>query len=98
MHDMEQLVEQHIREYESRQKHIDELLQRAKKHAQEKPELHDDLTQIQDRHEQMVSNMQEFKEGRIDEQAVQAIEQAGPMGVWFGLISELETLIEELEK
>ena len=98
MHDMEQLVEQHIREYESRQKHIDELLQRAKKHAQEKPELHEDLTLIQDRHEQMVSNMQEFKEGRIDEQAVQAIEQAGPMGVWFGLISELETLIEELEK
>ena len=98
MHDKEQLVEQHIREYESRQKHIDELLQRAKKHAQDRPELHEDLTLIQDKHEEMVSSVQDLKQGRIDEQAIQAIEQAGPMGVWYGLISELETLLEGLEK
>ena len=98
MHDMEQLVEQHIREYESRQKHIDELLQRAEKHAQDKPELHEDLTQIEGKYEEMVNKVQDFKQGHIDEQAIQAIEEAGPMGVWFGLISELETLIEELEK
>ncbi len=98
MQDKEHLVDQHIREFESRQKHIDELLQRAEQHAKDKPELHEDLTQIEGKYEEMVNSVQDFKQGNIDEQAIKAIEEAGPMGVWFGLVSELETLIEELEK
>ena len=98
MQDKEHLVDQHILEYESRQKHVDELLERAEKHVEGKSEHKDSLAAIKTRHEEMVGNVVDFKQGKVDEHAVQAIEQAGPMGVWFGLISELESLLEILER
>jgi len=98
MQDKEHLVDQHIREYESRQRHVDELLERAEKHIANQPEHQESLSEIKARHDEMVGSVQSFKQGKANKQAVQAIEQAGPMGVWFGLISELESLLEVLEK
>ncbi|MCW8963671.1 MAG: hypothetical protein OQL16_07725 [Gammaproteobacteria bacterium] len=98
MQDREHLVDQHIREYESRQRHVDELLERAEKHIESKPEHQESLSEIKARHDAMVGSVQDFKQGKVNQQAVQAIQQAGPMGVWFGLISELESLLEILEK
>lgn len=98
MEGWEQLIEHHIREYESRQKHMDELLERAEKEVEDRPELKGDLSAIKSKHDEMVDSVADFKQGKVDKHAVEAIETAGPMGVWFGLISELETLIEGLEK
>ena len=98
MHSKEQLVELHIREYESRQKHVDELLHAVKKHAENKPELHDDLKAFSEKRDDLSEDLAALKQRPIDEWAVHEIEDAGPMGIWYGLISELETLIERIEK
>ena len=98
MHDKEHLVNEHVKEYESRQLHVDELLQRAEQHVADQPELEEDLNTIKSRHDEMVSHVHDFRQGKVDEQAIKAIETAGPMGIWYGLISELETLIEGLKK
>ena len=93
----EQLVNQHIREFESRQHHIDELLLHARQHAARLPFLKKDLLGIENRHQKLLCDLSEMKQGRIDHDAIQDIEQAGPMGIWFGLIDELETFIERTE-
>jgi hypothetical protein len=42
----------------------------------------------------MVCKLNEMKHGKIDDHAIEDIERAGPMGIWFGLIDELETFLE----
>ena len=98
MHSKEQLVELHIREYESRQKHVDELLHTVREHAENKPELHNNLKAFREQRDGLSEELTELKQRPIDEWAVHEIEDAGPMGIWYGLISELETLIERVEK
>ena len=93
----EQLVDQHIREFESRQAHIDELLGKARTHATSVPVVKDDLISIESKYEKLLCDLHELKQGNYQEHAIEAIEDAGPMGVWFGLVSELESLIEDLE-
>ncbi len=97
MQGKEHLVEQHIREYESRQRHIEELMEKAKAVAEE-PHHVEDLTVLSGSHEEHVVNVEKLKQGHHDEDTVQAIEDAGPMGIWYGLISELEAFIERAEK
>ena len=98
MHGREHLVDQHIMEFESRQRHVDELLQRAERRVEDRPELQDDLTVLQTRHTEPTSHEEDFRQGEINAQAVKAIKEAGPMGIWYGVISELESLLEGLEK
>ena len=98
MHSKEQLVELHIREYESRQKHVDELLHTVREHAENKPELQNDLKAFREKRDGLSEELTELKQRPIDEWAIHEIEDAGPMGIWYGLISELETLIERVEK
>ena len=93
----EQLIEQHIREFESRQSHIDELLEKARAHATRIPVVKDDLISIEGKYEKLLCDLHEIKRGNYQEHAIEAIKDAGPMGVWFGLVSELESLIENLE-
>lgn len=93
----EQLVNEHIQEFESRQHHIEELLDRARSHAEKIPVLKEDLIKIETRHDDLMCSLKEMKQGRFDEKAIQDIESAGPMGVWYGLVDELETLIERTE-
>ena len=94
MRTREQLVNQHIQEFDSRQHHIDELLERARQHAKHFPFLKEDLIEIENRHNDLICRLDEMRHGNIDEHAIKDIEQAGPMGIWFGLIDELETFIE----
>ena len=98
MTSIEQLVEQHIQEFESRQAHIDELLEKARHHASDIPVVKDDLISIESKYEALLCDLNELKQGNYQDKAIEAIENAGPMGVWFGLISELESLIENVEK
>lgn len=98
MQNREHLIDQHIREYESRQKHVDELIQRAHEHAEGQPDAKQDLDKLVGKHGKLVSGLEDLKQGKVDPHAVEAIEEAGPMGVWFGLVSELETFIEGVEK
>ena len=98
MSSKEQLVDQHIREFESRQAHLDELLAKVRQHATDCPVVKVYLISIESKYEALLCDLDELKQGNYQDPAIEAIEEAGPMGVWYGLISELESLIEDLEK
>lgn len=53
MQTKEHLIEQHIREFESRQRHIEEVFQREKQQAESESNLQDDLSTLQNKHDEV---------------------------------------------
>lgn len=95
-----QLVEQHIREYQSRMRHIDELMERAQKEITEKPaeSVHEELEQVRLQREKLVSLYEELKLSSTEEWRKEEIIKSGPMGIWDALGQQLERLVERLER
>ena len=94
-----ELVEQHIREHESRLKHIDELLQRTRKATDKKDENKDidaDLEEAERDREQLYEHIQTVKQSP-QYWAKNALDKAGPMGVWDAVAQRLEKLVERIE-
>lgn len=91
------LTEQHITEYTSRLKHIDELLTRARGGiTDEKHELATDLKEISAKREELASHLEEMRLKSREAQQESEIEQAGPMGIWDAVTQQLEKLVERL--
>ena len=94
-----ELVEQHILQHESRLKHIDELLKRTQKTAQEKDRAEEadaELQEIRQTREKLHSHIQDLKHSP-EHWTKEALERAGPMGVWDAVAQRLETLVERIE-
>lgn len=97
----EHLVEQHIIEYESRRKHIDELIARANEASKE---LHDEhairteLKQVQGEHDKAVEKTEELKKMPLEHWREESIKSAGPMAIWDIIAQKLEDLVERIEK
>ncbi len=88
------LIEQHIREYESRLKHIDELLERA---AEDETRLAEELSDMKRNREELTAQIEALKRKPAEEWQKTAFEKAGPMGVWDAVADSLERLVERLE-
>ena len=84
----EQLIEQHIREYESRMKHIDELYERARQAA---PEHHADHSTL------LQQTTEHIKSMPLDHWREETVRNAGPMAVWDILAQKLEDFVERHE-
>lgn len=100
MTDINQLVEQHILQHESRLKHIDELLARAKKvaeQADEETKIRAELKDAKRDREELADRIQELKEASPEYWQKRALEKAGPMGVWDAVAQRLERLVERIE-
>ncbi|MGD9000691.1 MAG: hypothetical protein PVF75_09770, partial [Granulosicoccaceae bacterium] len=96
---IEKLVDQHIREYESRRKHIDELLERASKgEAAKAPEISAELADIMTKRDKLASQFEELRLKSLADWQEEGIERAGPMGIWDALAQQLEKLLERLER
>ncbi len=92
-----QLAEQHITEYESRLKHIDELLSRARQGVpDEQHELAPELEDLTAKRETLAKHLEEMRSKTFEEWQEKEIEQAGPMGVWDVVAQKLEELTEKL--
>ena len=96
----EQLIEQHIREYESRMKHIDELYDRA----QETAENHGEaaaakarLKELEAQRELLQQTTEHIKAMPLDSWREETVANAGPMAVWDILAQKLEDFIEKRE-
>jgi hypothetical protein len=101
MTDITQMVDQHILAYESRQKHMEELLARAQAHVSERAEHAEaraDLDRITREHRRLGEELDALKRRDPSDWREEEIEQAGPMGIWDALAGELETLIEKLTR
>lgn len=98
---IEQLVEQHIREHESRLAHIDELLARAEQGVAGLTKPHDEidaeLVKLRQEREKLVGHIGELRNKTPEEWQEWELEQAGPMIVWEAVAKRLEQLLERIE-
>ncbi|MDH5356626.1 MAG: hypothetical protein OEY09_19445 [Gammaproteobacteria bacterium] len=97
----EQLVEQHIREYDARQKHVDELIAQAKEAARDLAKDHTaktELAQIQGQHAELLQQTEELKRMPLEHWREEMIQSAGPMAIWDMLAQQLEDLVERMER
>jgi len=101
MTNVEHLVEQHIREYESRAKHFDELADKVREKstdASERAAIRKQLEELTAERDRLMVRVDEFRLKSLDNWRVEEIERAGPMGVWDALAQQLEALVERLER
>ena len=96
-----QLVEEHIREHESRLTHMDELLERARNEAGERTEDSETKTQLADlelKRDMLASHIDKLKLKSLDDWRKEEIDKAGPMGIWDAVAQQLEKLVERVER
>lgn len=97
----EQLIEQHIREYESRLKHIDELYQRAQEATEHLDNAHEIRSELQDYAElqrEFKRHHENIKTIAPDKWRQETASGAGPMAIWDVLAQKLEDFVERHEK
>ena len=100
MTNTERLVTEHIREYESRLKHIDELFERAQQAAEN---LHDDheikseLDEYAQQRAQLAREAERVKKTPVGQQRNDLLKSSGPMAIWDILAQKLEKLVERLD-
>jgi len=96
----EQLIEQHIREYESRLKHIDELYQRAREaagHPDAETGPGSELRDLQAQLALLRETTEEIKAMPVDRWREETARSAGPMAIWDIVAQKLESFIERHE-
>ena len=93
----EQLIEQHIREYESRLKHVDELYAKAKSVTADLHEEDRSRAQLEV-YGELLSGWQqkaeEIKTMHPDHWREETARSAGPMAIWDIVAQKLEDFIE----
>jgi hypothetical protein len=99
MTDVDPLAEQHIREHESRLRHIVELLARAREQAAEaQPGIDTELDRLAAQREQLAGHLEKMRLTPGTDWREKEIELAGPMGLWDALAQQLEKLVERFER
>jgi hypothetical protein len=96
----EQLIEQHIREYESRMKHIDELYDRAHQAAANldtKDGVQARLNELAAQRALLQETTDSIKTMPLDKWREATVRNAGPMAVWDILAQKLEDFVERHE-
>jgi len=95
----ERLVTEHIREYESRLKHIDELFERAQ---QATDSLHEDhalkseLDQYAQQRAELAREAERVKTMPVAQWRKELVQSSGPMAIWDILAQKLEDLTERI--
>ncbi len=96
-----QLIEQHIREYQSRIQHIDELMERAQQGLNEgeaAEESQSALEEARRNREKLATLYEELKLSSTENWRKEEIIKSGPMGVWDAVAQQLEKLVERFER
>jgi hypothetical protein len=88
-------------EYEARQKHVDELLERVREKAATKSE-HSDirvrLEELEKEQDRLIVRLDEFKLKDPENWREEEIERSGLMGLWDALAQQVEKLAERLDR
>jgi hypothetical protein len=93
----EQLIDQHIREYESRMKHIDELYERAQKATEHLDEEHDTRSELKWFEERLPHVKDTIKTMPVENWREETVRNAGPMAIWDIIAQQLEDFLERHE-
>ena len=97
----EQLVDQHIREYESRLKHIDELYERAHQatdHLDEEHEVRSELKEYDLQRARLKQHADDVRTMPVEKWREETVQNAGPMAIWDILAQKLENFLERHDK
>ncbi|MGA8865013.1 MAG: hypothetical protein WBM09_09100 [Gallionella sp.] len=101
MTDINQLMRQNVLEYESRIKHLDELIARAHKAIRTGPEhdeFRDSLAKLKMERDKFSVWLDELRMKSLDNWRIDEIEKAGPMGMWDAVAQQLEKLVERIQR
>jgi hypothetical protein len=101
MTSIEHLIQQNILERESRLKHIDEFIERARNKIVKDPEhaeIRDSLASMTQERDKYYSWIDELRLKHLENWRVDEIEKAGPMGIWDAVAQQLEKLVERIER
>jgi len=101
MKTLNQMAEQHILEFESRQKHVDEMLGRVREKTTGRPERSDlraRLQELETEQDRLGAWVDDLKLKDLDNWREEEIERSGLMGLWDALAQQAEKLVERLEK
>lgn len=98
MTDLQHLAEQHIREHESRLRHMDELLGRAREGAASKPEVKAEVEDFAKERDRLAAEVDSLRLRDVKNWDKEELSKAGPMGVWDAIAQALEKLVERLER
>lgn len=96
----ERLVSEHVREYESRLKHIDELFERAQQASDRLDDdsaLKSELDEYRQQRRELGKESERIKTMSVKKWREDLIQSSGPMAVWDVLAQKLEDLTERLE-
>ncbi len=93
MRNKEKLVEAHVMEYESRLKHIDELIERSNKAKNLAPEHQTELSKLKRERENLSTDLEEIRKLSAEEWA----KKGGPMVIWDIIAGRLERLVEHIK-
>jgi hypothetical protein len=87
-----------ISRYQSRLKHLDELLKRAHQKENVEPEQKTELKELARKREEFARYIGDLKHIDTEHWQEEEIEKAGPMALWDSVAQQLEKLVERLEK
>lgn len=99
MPNINDMVEQHILEFESRQKHAEELLARARDLAGSETgheEVRSAIERLAAEHNRLSGLLDRLKQKAPKDWQEEEIAHAGPMAVWDIFAQDLEKLVEKL--
>lgn len=89
----EELVERHIREYESRMKHIDEMIERASQAVGAGgEEAGKELAELKAERDKLQARLDELRQLSEEEW----LKEGGPMVIWDLVALRLEKLLERI--
>ncbi|MBT8115111.1 MAG: hypothetical protein KJP04_07010 [Arenicella sp.] len=97
----EKLVNQHILEYKSRLKHIEELFERANKatdNAESDSAEKAQLDEFAEAKARLEDELEEIKDMDVEHWREETISQSGPMAIWDILAQKLEDFLEHHEQ
>lgn len=101
MTSIEHLIQQNILEHDSRLKHIDELIERARTKIGKGPEdaaIMGSLAGMTQEREKYHGWIEGLRLKQLENWRVDEIEKAGPMGIWDAVAQQLEKLVERIER
>ncbi len=93
MNTEERLAQFHVMDYESRLKHIDELIERVISMDNQEEEVRSELNKLRQKRE----NLAGYLEGVRGMPAEEWAREGGPMIIWDIVAGRLEKLVEYLE-
>ena len=101
MADFSHRVEQAVLEYQSRLKHMDEMLERARSGLAEVPEKKEErgvLVELERERDKLGTLYEELRIKDLEHWREEEIEISGPMAVWDVIAQKLENLLERIGK